>query len=152
LALRRNDSDTVPRQTSFVNLCPGGHEETMMSNHDFRDVLTADDRNRIERQLAELPESSDRIRTISVFLPGASQVLMLLTEDEDIVSWCLMPARDQGHAHELTVLLHGVLRRQVEIVCRDVKTLADAAIGRASRAARRRRTDTYPGEWDCGGV
>ncbi|MDB5921645.1 MAG: hypothetical protein JWN13_581 [Betaproteobacteria bacterium] len=46
-----------------------------MSNHDLPVVLTADDQNRIEKELAELPESSDGARTISVFLPGASQVL-----------------------------------------------------------------------------
>ena len=79
-----------------------------MSNHDLRVVLTADDQNRIEKELAELPESSDGARTISVFLPGASQVLMLHTED--------------------------------------------GAISRASQADRLRRNDTYPGEWECGGV
>ena len=62
-----------------------------MSYHDLPIVLTADDQNGIERELAELPESSDGARTIS-------------------------------------------------------------AIGRASQAARLRRNDTYPGEWDCGGV
>jgi hypothetical protein len=124
----------------------------MMSNHDLPVSLTADDQNRIERELAELPESSAGARAISVFLPGARQVLMLRTEDGDIVSWCLMPARDQGRAHELTVLLHHVLSREHDIVRRDVETLADAAIARASQAARVRRNDTYPGEWDCRGV
>jgi hypothetical protein len=44
------------------------------------------------------------------------------------------------------------------MVCRDVKAIADAAIGRALevagrqalREARHRRSDAYPGEWDCG--
>ena len=122
-----------------------------MSDHDWRVVLTADDQNRIERELAELPGRSDATRTNSVFLPGASQVLTLHTEDGDIVSWYLIPARDQGRAHELAVLSHDVLS-QLGLASRDVRTPADAAIGRASQAARLRRNDTYPGEWDCEGV
>jgi hypothetical protein len=56
-------------------------------------------------------------------------------------------------------LFKRVVTRELEIVCRDVKALADAAIDRASQAAgqrpalretRDRRTDTYPGEWDLG--
>ena len=123
-----------------------------MTNHELPLVLTADDQQRVERKLAELRESSDGSGTISVFFPGARQVLMLLAQDGDIVSWCLMPARDQRRAHKLTVSLKRVIRRELEIVCRDVKAVADAAIGRASQAARLRRNDTYPGEWDCGGV
>ncbi|MDB5866599.1 MAG: hypothetical protein JWO70_4405 [Betaproteobacteria bacterium] len=129
-----------------------------MSSHEFPVVLTDDDHKRVERKLAELRESDDGSGSISVFFPGARQVLMLLARDGDIVSWCLMPARDEGRAHKLTVLLTQVLRRELGFVCRDVKALADAAIGRAARAAgrqaqleaRRRRNDTYPGEWDCG--
>ena len=49
-----------------------------------------------------------------------------------------MPAKDQGRAHALTVLLKQVLRHELEIVVRDVKGLADAAIARASQAARQR--------------
>jgi hypothetical protein len=130
-----------------------------MSNHELPFVLTADDESRVERKLAELPESFGGTTTISMFLPGASKVLVLLTQDGGIVSWCLMPARDQGRAHELTVLMKQILTRELEIASRDVKALADAAIGRASqtarpgralRRARQCRNDTYPGEWDCG--
>jgi hypothetical protein len=129
-----------------------------MSNHEFPVVLTEDDQDRVERKLAELRESADGSGSISVFFPGARQVLLLLARDGDIVSWCLMPAGDEGRAHKLTVLLTQVLKRELQIVCRDVKALADAAIGRAAQAAgrqalreaRRRRNDTYPGEWDCG--
>jgi hypothetical protein len=130
-----------------------------MSNHELPVVLTANDQNQVERKLAELPQSPDGTGTLSVFLPDAGQVLVLLTQDADIVSWCLMHASDQRRAHELTVVLTHVLRREHEVVCGDAKALADAAIGRASRAARRhqalgedrqRRNDTYPGEWDCG--
>jgi hypothetical protein len=44
-----------------------------------------------------------------------------------------MPAGDQSRAHTLTGLLREVLSQEFEIVCRDVKALADAAISRASR-------------------
>jgi hypothetical protein len=86
-------------------------------------------------------------------------VLVLLAQDGDIVSWCLLPAGDRGRAHKLMVLFKRVVTRELEIVCRDVKALADAAIDRASQAAgqrpalretREHRTDTYPGEWDLG--
>jgi hypothetical protein len=121
-----------------------------MSNHELPLVLTAEDQKRFEMKLAELPESSAWSGVLSVYLPGLRQVIVLLAQDSDIVSWCLMPARDEGHAHELTVLLNPVLRRELEIVCGDAKALADAAICRASQAARHRRNDTYPGEWNCG--
>jgi hypothetical protein len=122
-------------------------------------VLTADDQQLVERKLAELPQSADGSSTLSVFLPGARQVIVLLARDGDIVSWCLMPAEDRARAHVLTVLLKHVLKCEHEIVCRNVKALADAAIDRASQTARQpqalretrqRRNDTYPGEWDCG--
>jgi hypothetical protein len=119
----------------FGRHCPGGRKETIMSNHEFPVVLSGDDQNRVESKLAELQENSGGTGSISVFLPGARQVMMLLAQNGDIVSWCLMPAPDQGRAHKLTVLLKHVLGREVEIVCRDVKALADAAIGRASRMA-----------------
>lgn len=130
-----------------------------MSNHELALVLTADDQKRVERKLAELPESSDGSCTLSVFLPGSRQVIVILAQNGDIVSWCLMPAEDQERAHALTILLKHVLKCELEIVGRDVKALADAAIDRASQAARQqfplretrgRRTDTYPGEWDLG--
>lgn len=130
-----------------------------MTNHELPFVLTADDQQLIERKLAELPQSADGNCTLSVFLSDARQVIVLLAQDGEIVSWCLMPAEDRRRAHALTVLLKHALKCEHEIVCRDVKAQADAAIGRASQATRRpqavrearhRRNDTYPGEWDCG--
>jgi hypothetical protein len=131
----------------------------IMTSHELPLVLTADDQQLIERKLAELPQSADGSCTLSVFLPGARQVIVLLAQDGDIVSWCLMPAEDGGRAHALTVVLKHVLKCEHEIVCRDVKAFADAAIDRVSqtarqllarREARHRSNDTYPGEWDCG--
>jgi hypothetical protein len=131
----------------------------IMSNPALPLVLSADDEYRIERELAELRESSDGSGAISLFFPDAKQVLVLLAQDGDIVSWCQMPAGDRGRAHRLMELFKRVAARELEIVCRDVKALADAAIDRASQGAgqrlalhetRERRTDTYPGEWDLG--
>jgi hypothetical protein len=133
----------------------------IMSNPALPLVLSADDEHLVERELAELRESSDGTGTISLFFPDARQVLVLIAQDGDIVSWCLMPAGDQERAYRLTVLFKRVVRRELEIVCRDVKALAEAAIDRASGVARQRlplreacdrRTDTYPGEWDRGEV
>jgi hypothetical protein len=129
-----------------------------MSTHELPVVLTVDDQKRVERELVELRERSDGSGSISVFFPAAKQVLVLLAQEGDIVSWCLVPARDQGRAHKLTVLFTQVLRRELQMVCRDVKAVADAAIGRALQAAGRqalreachRRSDTHPGEWNCG--
>jgi hypothetical protein len=140
------------------DFAPVGHEETIMRTHELPIVFTADDHNRVDRKLAELQEKSGGNGSLSVFLPGTRQVIMLVARDGDIASWCLMPARDQGRAHKLTVLLKHLLGHESEIVSREVKDLADAAIGRASQAARQsqtfrearhRRNDTYPGEWDC---
>jgi hypothetical protein len=103
-----------------------------MNNHELPAVLTADEQNWVEKKLAALPESSDGPVTLSLFLPEASQVILILAENGDIISWCLMPARDEERAHALTVLLKQVLRHEHEIVSRDVKALADAAIARAS--------------------
>jgi hypothetical protein len=131
----------------------------IMSNPALPLVLSADDEYLIERELAELRESSDGTGAISLFFPDARQVLVLLAQDGDIVSWCQMPAGDRGRAHRLMELFKRVVARELEIVCRDVKALADAAIDRASQAAgqrvpvretREHRTDSYPGEWDVG--
>jgi hypothetical protein len=122
----------------------------IMTSQELPLVLTADDQQLIERKLADLPQSADGTCVLSVFLSGARQVIVLLAQDGDIVSWCLMPADNRGRAQAVTVLLKHVLECEHEIVCRDVKALADAAIGRASQASRQRRNDTYPGEWDCG--
>ena len=103
-----------------------------MMNHELAAVLTAEDKNRIERKLAELPGTSDGPTVISAFLPATSQVINVLAQDGDVVSWCLMPARDQGRANALTVLLKHVFRHELEIVTHEVKELADAAIARAS--------------------
>jgi hypothetical protein len=131
----------------------------IMSNPELPIVLSADDEYLIERKLAELRNCANGSGTISLFFPDARQVLVLLAQDGDIISWCLMPAGDQGRAHRLTVLFDRVVIRELQIVCRDVEALADAAINRASesareqlalREAREHRTDTYPGEWDLG--
>ena len=106
-----------------------------MNSYELPVSLTAQDRQRIETHVADLRQSVKGSGTISVFLPGARQVFILLAQDGDIVSWCLMPARDQGCAHKLKVLMEHVLRRELESACRDVKALADAVIGRASRVA-----------------
>ena len=129
-----------------------------MSSHEVPVVLTDEDHKRVERKLAELRETDEGSGSISVFFPIARQVLMLLARCGAIVSWCLIPARDEGRAHKFTGLLTQVLRCEVGSVYRDGKALADAAIGRAAQAAGRqaqleaRRNDTYPGEWDYGAV
>jgi hypothetical protein len=106
-----------------------------MNTRELPVAFGTDDDERVQTILAELRASADGSGTISVFLPVSRQVIVLLVHGGEIVSWCLMPARDQGRAHNLTVLLRHVLRREVDIVCRDVKALADAAIGRAARVA-----------------
>ena len=130
-----------------------------MSNPALPLVLSGEDEYLIERELADLRENSDGTGAISLFFPDARQVLVLLAQDGDIVSWCQMPAGDRERAHKLMDLFKRVVAREMEIVCRDVKTLADAAIDRASQAAGQRpalrekgehRSDTYPGEWDLG--
>ncbi|MEA3156282.1 MAG: hypothetical protein QOK44_3871 [Betaproteobacteria bacterium] len=120
-------------------------------------VLTADDRHLIESKLAGLAERPDAIGGMTVFLPRAEQVLVLFTVNGEIANWCLMPARDRDHAFALAARIHEVHRKELEVVWGDVKATADAAIRRASRAARgealraarKHRNDTYPGEWDC---
>ena len=130
-----------------------------MSNPALPLVLSGEDEYLIERELAALRENCDGTGAISLFFPDARQVLVLVAQDGDIVSWCQMPAGDRGRAHKLTELFKRVVTREIEIVCRDVKALADAAIDRASQAAgqrlavretREHRSDTYPGEWDLG--
>jgi hypothetical protein len=136
------------------------NEETIMNSNELPVVLTADDEDLIERKLAELPEGPDGIGGVTVFLPRAGQVLVLFTLNGDIASWCLMPARDRDRALALAAQIAEVHRQDLEVACRDVKSIAEAAIDRASRAtlgdalreARQRQNDTYPGEWDCGAV
>jgi hypothetical protein len=106
-----------------------------MNTHELPVTLSTDDHQRVDRILADLRETSDGSGTISVFLPVSRQVIVLLAQEGEIASWCLMPAVDQPRAHTLTALLRDVLSRELEMVCRDVKTLADAAIGRASQPA-----------------
>jgi hypothetical protein len=129
-----------------------------MNSAELPVVLTADDQHLIERKLADLAETPDAIGGMAVFLPRAEQVLVLFTVNGEIASWCLMPARDRDHAFALAARITEVHRKELEVAWGDVKSTADAAIGRASkaargealRAARQRRNDTYPGEWDCG--
>ncbi|MDB5927989.1 MAG: hypothetical protein JWN13_6925 [Betaproteobacteria bacterium] len=106
-----------------------------MNSHELPAALSGHDRKRIEKQVADLRQSANGSGTISVFLPTTRQVIILVARDGDVVSWCLMPARDQGSAHKLKALLEHVLKRELESACRDVKAIADAAIGRASRIA-----------------
>jgi hypothetical protein len=70
-----------------------------------------------------------------LFLPDARRLIIVVAHEGEIISWCLMPAMNQRRAQELTVSMARVLRRELESVCRDVKALADATIGRASRIA-----------------
>lgn len=151
-----------------------------MSNHSLPVVFTASDQKEIETKLRELQEDAGGSCTVSVFLHDANQLLVLLVREQHIVSWCLMHARDKERAHALAAVLDEVLKREHDVVCSDVaaltnaaiahasqaarasEVLADAAIARAQEAARaaaetealrearRRRNDTYPGEWDCG--
>jgi cobalamin synthase len=106
-----------------------------MNTRELPVVFSTDDHERVQRILADLRESANGSGTISVFLPVSMQVIVLLAHDGEIVSWCLMPAGDQLRAHALTALLRDVLSHELEIVCRDVKALADAAISRASQMA-----------------
>jgi hypothetical protein len=135
--------------------------EAIMNSDELPVVLTADDQQLIERKLAELPEGRDGIGGVTVFLPRAGQVLVLFTLNGDIASWCLMPAGDQDRARALAARMTDVYRHELETAGRDVKAIADAAITRASRAARdseaprdarQRHNDMYPGEWDWGAV
>jgi hypothetical protein len=135
--------------------------EAIMNSSELPVVLTADDQHLIERKLAELPEGSDGIGDMAVFLPRAGQVLVLFTLNGDIASWCLMPATDQDHARALAARMTEVHRHELVITRLYVKAFADAAIDRASKAARdseallaarQRHGDTYPGEWDRGGA
>jgi hypothetical protein len=135
--------------------------EAIMNSDELPVVLTADDQQLIERKLAELPEDRDGIGGVTVFLPRAGQVLVLFTLNGDIASWCLMPAGDQDRARALAARMTDVYRHELETAGRDVKAIADAAITRASRAARdsealrearQRHKDMYPGEWDWGAV
>jgi hypothetical protein len=129
-----------------------------MNSAELPVVLSADDRHLIESKLADLADSPDAIGGMTVFLLGAEQVLVLFTVNGEIANWCLMPARDRDHAFALAARITEVHKKELEVVWGDVKATADAAIGRASRAARgealraarKRRNDTYPGEWDCG--
>ena len=59
-----------------------------MNDHDLPAILSPDDRKRIERKLAGEPQSGDGPVTISVFLPGARQVILILAQDGVIISWC----------------------------------------------------------------
>jgi hypothetical protein len=106
-----------------------------MNTHGLPVELGAEDLQRVQRILADLREASDGSGTLSVFLPVPKQVIVLLVYGGEIVSWCLMPAKDQPRAHTLTSHLRGVLGRELEIVCEEVKSLADAAIRRASQIA-----------------
>jgi hypothetical protein len=133
--------------------------EAIMNSAELPIVLTARDQHLIESKLAELPEGPDGIGEMAVFLPRARQVLILFTLNGDIASWCLTPARDQHSARALAARMTDAYEYELTFTRLYVKAFADAAIDRATsaargsealREARRRDNDTYPGEWDCG--
>jgi hypothetical protein len=129
-----------------------------MNIDDLPVALTADDQGVIQRKLSEIAENADEIGGITVFMPLVGQVLVLVTFNGEIASWCLMPARDRDRARALAVEITNLQGRELEMALNDVKSIADAAIARASGVghteapghARRCNTDSYPGEWDCG--
>jgi len=132
--------------------------ETIMNIDELPVALSADDQGTIQRKLTEIPEDTDGIGGMTVFLPLVGQMLVLVTLNGEIASWCLMPARERDRARALAAQMIDLHKRELEIAWNDVKSIADNAIARASsaghieapRTARRRSTDSYPGEWDCG--
>jgi hypothetical protein len=95
--------------------------------------LRAEDRVQVASELAEMREHDKVNGALALYLSDAKQLLMIVLRDGDIVSWCLMPARDHNGAQALATRLKRILAHEVESIWRDVKELADVAIGRASR-------------------